>query len=38
MAQELNAKLDILPNCGHCPNEDDPELTAKVIADFWIEN
>jgi pimeloyl-ACP methyl ester carboxylesterase len=38
MAQELNAKLDILPNCGHCPNEDDPELTAKVIADFWNQH
>ena len=35
MAKDLNAKLLVLPGCGHCPNEDNPELTANTIAGFW---
>ncbi len=35
MAEELNAVLTVLPNCGHCPNQDNPELTAKALLDFW---
>jgi pimeloyl-ACP methyl ester carboxylesterase len=35
MAKDLNAQLEVLPKCGHCPNEDDPELTTDTIANFW---
>ena len=35
MARDLNARLSIIKDAGHCPNEDQPEVTAKVIADFW---
>jgi len=33
----LNSKLVILPECGHIPQEEKPEQTAKIITDF-IEN
>jgi pimeloyl-ACP methyl ester carboxylesterase len=35
MAKEMNAKLTVLPQCAHCPNEDNPALTADTIAGFW---
>ena len=35
MARELNAKLTVLLGCGHCPNEENPELTAQTLANFW---
>ncbi|NDE71927.1 MAG: alpha/beta hydrolase [Actinobacteria bacterium] len=35
MARELSAELTVLPGCGHCPNEDDPVLTAQALGDFW---
>jgi pimeloyl-ACP methyl ester carboxylesterase len=35
MAKELSAPVTVIANAGHCPNEDQPEATAKVIADFW---
>lgn len=38
MARDLNAKISILPQCGHCPNEDNPTLTAKTLRDFWMAN
>lgn len=35
MALELRAKLTVLPNCGHCPNEESPELLAEELLTFW---
>ena len=35
MAADLSAPVTVIKNAGHCPNEDQPEATAKVIADFW---
>lgn len=35
MAQELAAKVSVLPDCGHCPNEENPALTAGVLSQFW---
>lgn len=35
MAEELNAVLTVLPNCGHCPNEEDPELLVQELVRFW---
>ena len=35
MAADLSARLSVITDAGHCPNEDQPEATAKVIADFW---
>ena len=38
MARDLKATLTVLPQCGHCPNEDNPPLTAKALAHFWEMN
>jgi hypothetical protein len=35
MAEELSAPVTVIKDAGHCPNEDQPEATAKAIADFW---
>ena len=35
MALELQAKLTVLPDCGHCPNEENPKLLAKELETFW---
>jgi pimeloyl-ACP methyl ester carboxylesterase len=35
MAEELSALRTIIKDAGHCPNEDQPEETAKVLANFW---
>jgi pimeloyl-ACP methyl ester carboxylesterase len=35
MARDLDAPVTVIPDAGHCPNEDRPEHTAAVIADFW---
>lgn len=35
MARELGAELTVLPGCGHCPNEENPELLAKELIRFW---
>ena len=35
MAQDLGAPLTVIADAGHCPNEDQPEDTARVLADFW---
>ncbi len=35
MARELEAPVTVIPDAGHCPNEDRPEATAAVVADFW---
>ena len=38
MANQLRAKLTILPNCGHCPNEENPELLSRELIAFWNQN
>ena len=35
MASDLSAPVTVIKEAGHCPNEDQPEATAKAIADFW---
>jgi pimeloyl-ACP methyl ester carboxylesterase len=35
MARNLSARLTILPGCGHCPNEENPELLTRELLDFW---
>ncbi len=35
MAADLSAPVTVINDAGHCPNEDQPELTATSIADFW---
>lgn len=35
MAADLSAPVTVISDAGHCPNEDQPAATAKVIADFW---
>lgn len=35
MAADLSAPVTVIKGAGHCPNEDQPEATAKAIADFW---
>ena len=35
MARDLNALLSVLPGCGHCPNEDNPKITAEALIGFW---
>ena len=35
MAKELAARVSVLPDCGHCPNEENPTLTAEVLSQFW---
>lgn len=35
MAQALGAPITVIADAGHCPNEDQPVVTAMVLADFW---
>ena len=35
MAQDLSAPRTIIKDAGHCPNEDQPEETVKVLTNFW---
>jgi pimeloyl-ACP methyl ester carboxylesterase len=35
MARDLSAPVTVIPGAGHCPNEDQPLLTARAIADYW---
>lgn len=35
MAQELSAPRTIIKEAGHCPNEDQPEETVRVLTNFW---
>lgn len=35
MAVDLHAETTVIAGAGHCPNEDAPEYTAAVLADFW---
>jgi pimeloyl-ACP methyl ester carboxylesterase len=35
MATDLSAPRTIIKDAGHCPNEDQPEATVKVLTNFW---
>lgn len=35
MAKELSAPRTIVKDAGHCPNEDQPEETVRVLTNFW---
>ena len=35
MAKDLSAPRAIIKDAGHCPNEDQPEETVKVLTNFW---
>jgi pimeloyl-ACP methyl ester carboxylesterase len=35
MAQDLSAPRTIIKEAGHCPNEDQPEDTVRVLTNFW---
>ena len=35
MAKDLSAPCTIIKDAGHCPNEDQPEETVKVLTNFW---
>jgi pimeloyl-ACP methyl ester carboxylesterase len=35
MAKDLSAPRTIIKDAGHCPNEDQPEETVKVLTTFW---
>ena len=35
MAVAMGAPVSVIAGAGHCPNEDAPEYTAQVLADFW---
>lgn len=38
MASELEATLTVLPDCGHCPNEEKPSLLVEELVKFWRLN
>lgn len=35
MAKDLGAPVTVIKGAGHCPNEDAPEETVKVLTNFW---
>ena len=35
MARELQSQVTILPNCGHNPNEENPQLTTQKLSAYW---
>ena len=35
VAARLNSQVSVITGCGHCPNEEDPVQTAKVLTGFW---
>lgn len=35
MARDLAARLTVIPAAGHCPNTENPSVTAAVLTDFW---
>jgi pimeloyl-ACP methyl ester carboxylesterase len=38
MATALSSEVTILENSGHCPNEDNPDLTAGELVRFWLKH
>lgn len=38
-AREIpGARLEIIDDCGHCPQEEKPEGLSRLLLDFWAEN
>ena len=35
VAARIDAPVSVISGCGHCPNEEDPAQTAKVLVGFW---
>jgi pimeloyl-ACP methyl ester carboxylesterase len=35
MAADLSAPVTVIKGAGHCPNEDQPEVTVSEIVKFW---
>lgn len=35
MARRLAARLEVIDDAGHAPNEDQPEATARNLVEFW---
>jgi pimeloyl-ACP methyl ester carboxylesterase len=35
MGRRLKARLEIIDDAGHTPNEDQPEVTARNLVEFW---
>jgi pimeloyl-ACP methyl ester carboxylesterase len=38
VAARLGALVSVISGCGHCPNEEDPIQTAKVLIEFWAKH
>ena len=38
MAADLSAPVTVIKDAGHCPNEDQPQSTSELVADFWDLN
>jgi pimeloyl-ACP methyl ester carboxylesterase len=38
VAARLGAPVSVISGCGHCPNEEDPIQTAKVLIEFWAKH
>ena len=35
MARIIGAQLEVIPDAAHCPNGENPAVTARVLNDFW---
>jgi pimeloyl-ACP methyl ester carboxylesterase len=35
MAADLSARLTVIKGAGHCPNEDQPEVTVRAMSNYW---
>lgn len=35
MARRLTARLEVINNAGHTPNEEQPQVTARKLLEFW---
>ena len=35
MARRLAARLEVIDNAGHTPNEEQPQVTARKLLEFW---
>lgn len=35
MARIIGARLEVIPGAAHCPNTENPNVTADILDDFW---
>lgn len=35
VAARLGAPVSVIAGCGHCPNEEDPQQTARALIEYW---